>query len=42
MELFVDLWKEGNTIVMITHDPRAKDYSDNSITITDGMIASSN
>ncbi|MBU0713544.1 ABC transporter ATP-binding protein [bacterium] len=42
MELFVDLWKEGNTIVMITHDPRAKDYSDNYITITDGMIASSN
>ncbi|MGC9365384.1 MAG: ABC transporter ATP-binding protein [Fidelibacterota bacterium] len=38
MELFVDLWREGNTIVMITHDPRAKDYTDNYITITDGMI----
>jgi len=38
MELFVDLWKEGNTIIMITHDPRAKDYTDNFITITDGMI----
>ncbi len=38
MELFVDLWKEGNTIVMITHDPRAKDYTNNFITITDGMI----
>jgi len=42
MELFVDLWKEGNTIIMITHDPRAKDYSQNYITITDGMIAFSN
>ena len=38
MELFVNLWKEGNTIIMITHDPRAKDYTDNFITITDGMI----
>jgi len=42
MELFVELWKEGNTIIMITHDPRAKDYSNNYITITDGMIESSN
>lgn len=40
MELFVSLWKEGNTIVMITHDPRAKDYTDNIVTITDGMIGS--
>ncbi len=38
MQLFVNLWKEGNTIIMITHDPRAKDYSNNYITITDGMI----
>ena len=38
MQLFVDLWKEGNTIVMITHDPRAREYTDNIITITDGMI----
>ncbi len=38
MELFVDLWKEGNTIVMITHDPRAKDYTDNFVNITDGKI----
>lgn len=40
MELFVDLWQEGNTIVMITHDPRAKDYTDNYITLTDGRIDS--
>ena len=40
MELFVSLWKEGNTIVMITHDPRARDYTDNIVTITDGMIGS--
>jgi len=38
MELFVDLWKEGNTIIMITHDPRAKDYTDNFVNITDGCI----
>jgi len=38
MELFVNLWKEGNTIVMITHDPRAKEYTNNFITISDGMI----
>lgn len=38
MELFVELWQEGNTIVMITHDPRAKDYTNNFITLTDGMI----
>ncbi len=38
MELFVNLWKEGNTIVMITHDPRAKDYTDNLVNITDGCI----
>lgn len=38
MELFVNLWKEGNTIVMITHDPRAKDYTSNFVNITDGQI----
>jgi putative ABC transport system ATP-binding protein len=38
MELFVNLWQEGNTIVMITHDPRAKEYTDNFITISDGRI----
>jgi len=38
MELFVNLWKEGHTIVMITHDPRAKDYTENFVNITDGMI----
>jgi putative ABC transport system ATP-binding protein len=38
MELFVDLWKEGNTIIMITHDPRAKEYTSNFVNITDGNI----
>ena len=42
MELFVNLWKEGNTIIMITHDPRAKDYTDNIVTITDGRITENN
>ena len=38
MELFVNLWKEGNTIIMITHDLRAKDYTEKFVNITDGMI----
>ncbi len=42
MELFVNLWKEGNTIIMITHDPRARDYTDNIVTITDGRITENN
>jgi putative ABC transport system ATP-binding protein len=41
MELFVDLWKEGNTIVMITHDPRAKNYSKNILELIDGKIIDS-
>jgi len=40
MELFVNLWKEGHTIVMITHDPRAKDYTEKVVTIIDGLIES--
>ncbi|MCD6205611.1 MAG: ABC transporter ATP-binding protein [Candidatus Marinimicrobia bacterium] len=40
MELFVSLWEEGHTIVMITHDPRAKDYTEKVVTIIDGLIES--
>ncbi len=38
IELFMDLWEEGNTIVMITHDPRAKKYSGKVLEIIDGKI----
>ncbi|HCL00466.1 MAG TPA: macrolide ABC transporter ATP-binding protein [Candidatus Marinimicrobia bacterium] len=38
MELFVDLWKEGNTIIMITHDHRVSQCSQRIIEIIDGKI----
>jgi putative ABC transport system ATP-binding protein len=38
MELFIKLWKEGNTIIMITHDPRATRYSDKAVKLVDGKI----
>ena len=38
MQLFLDLWEEGNTIVMITHDPRATNYSQKAVKLVDGKI----
>jgi putative ABC transport system ATP-binding protein len=38
MQLFLDLWQEGNTIVMITHDPRATKYSQKAVKLIDGKI----
>ncbi|MCF7886454.1 MAG: ABC transporter ATP-binding protein [Candidatus Marinimicrobia bacterium] len=38
MQLFIELWKEGNTIVMITHDPRATKYSEKAVKLIDGKI----
>ncbi|HMA61316.1 MAG TPA: ABC transporter ATP-binding protein [bacterium] len=38
MQLFLDLWKDGNTIVMITHDPRATKYSQKAVKLVDGEI----
>jgi len=38
MQLFLDLWQEGNTIVMITHDPRATKYSQKAVKLVDGKI----
>jgi len=38
MKLFIKLWKAGNTIIMITHDPRATQYSDKAVKIVDGII----
>lgn len=38
MQLFMDLWEDGNTIVMITHDPRATKYSQKAVKLVDGQI----
>jgi putative ABC transport system ATP-binding protein len=38
MELFIKFWKDGNTIIMITHDPRATRYSDKAVKLVDGKI----
>jgi putative ABC transport system ATP-binding protein len=38
MELLSDLWKEGRTIVMVTHDDRIASYSQRSIHLFDGKI----
>lgn len=42
MQLFIDLWQEGNTIVMITHDPRATKYSEKAVKLVDGKIQEHN
>jgi len=42
MQLFIDLWKDGNTIVMITHDPRATRYSEKAVKLVDGRIQEHN
>ncbi len=38
MNLFIELWKQGNTIIMITHDPNVSSYCKNIITLKDGQI----
>jgi len=39
MELLSRLWKEGRTIVMVTHDTRIAEYSERSIHLFDGKIS---
>lgn len=39
MAIFVDLWKQGNTILMITHDPNVTQYCERVIRLVDGQIA---
>jgi len=41
MELLTKVWKEGNTIIMVSHDPHATKYSDKTIQIVDGQITRS-
>jgi len=39
LSLFSDLWKAGNTIVVITHDRNISDYCQRIVKLKDGMIA---
>ena len=38
MELFMELWKTGKTIIMITHDPKVADQCERKIELLDGKI----
>jgi len=38
LQLFLDLWKAGNTIIMITHDPSISENCERIIHLKDGMI----
>ena len=40
MQLFQDLYNEGNTIILITHEPEIANYANRSINIRDGKIYS--
>lgn len=38
IEIFLNLWEEGNTIILITHDHKVSQYSKRIIEIIDGKI----
>ena len=38
MELFVDLHKQGMTVVLVTHDPSIARYAERVVTFKDGLI----
>ena len=40
MDLFFELYKEGNTIILITHEPEIANHANRLIHIRDGMIYS--
>lgn len=41
MELFLQLNKEGSTIVLVTHEPEVAEYAERKILVRDGLIVSS-
>jgi putative ABC transport system ATP-binding protein len=38
MDLFAELHREGNTIVMVTHNPEIQRYFDRTIVLRDGVL----
>ncbi len=42
MELFENLHRQGNTIVLVTHEPDIAEHANRVVTIRDGVIASDN
>jgi putative ABC transport system ATP-binding protein len=40
MELFENLHRQGNTIVLVTHEPEIAEHAHRVVTIRDGVIAS--
>ncbi len=42
MALFEDLHRQGNTIVLVTHEPEIAEHANRVVTIRDGVIASDN
>lgn len=42
MEILVDLYKKGHTIIIVTHDPKIAEYASRVIEIKDGKIVNDN
>ena len=40
MEILRGLWREGRTVILITHDPKIADSAKRVVTISDGRIVS--
>jgi len=38
MEIFEDLWRQGHTVIVITHDPKVAGRAQQQIALQDGMI----
>jgi putative ABC transport system ATP-binding protein len=38
MDLFAELHRDGNTIVMVTHNPEIRRYFDQTIVLRDGRL----